>query len=526
MQRGDALWPKASGLYGRAAQGEIFGDQPPSFPPAGHRARRIGVVDVGSNSVRLVVFEGHCRSPSILFNEKVMCGLGASLQRTNRLDLDGRKRALAALTRFAAIADGFRVGALAGVATAAIRDAEDGRAFRNLVEQETGIRLRIASGEDEARLAAAGVAFGNPAASGVVVDLGGGSLEFCKLDRGRPGTGITTPLGPLLMEAMEDGAEVDAEIRRHLDALPEEFQLAGGRMFLVGGAWRALGRLNMVRQGYPLRVLHEYNLNAAAAMELGEWVATETPKNLIENHGVSQSRARNFPYTGRLLTHLIRVLMPGDAQISAFGLREGVCLENLTPPVRAQDPLIAACLDQEERRARAPGFGADLARWVIATLSLEEPADRRLAMAAAMLADLNWRTHPDYRAQGCWETVTRTTLTDIGHEGRVFLGAALVARHRNVRKGGFEDQRETELLSDARKEEAIRLGLALRLGTVLAGCAKGVLTYCRVWREAETLVLALEGPALRLAGEEVNKRHGNLARAMGLEPELRLAEDG
>ena len=154
----------------------------------------------------MVVFEGDCRSPAVLFNESVMCGLGARLAETGALNPQGKRRAITALRRFAAIAAGLHVGALAAVATAAVRDASDGAAFCAEAEAGTGIRVAIASGADEARLAAQGVIFGEPGAHGAVVDLGGASLELCRIENGTPGPGVTTPLGPLRL--MRRGREV------------------------------------------------------------------------------------------------------------------------------------------------------------------------------------------------------------------------------------------------------------------------------------------------------------------------------
>ena len=181
---------------GTGRQGDLFAGQPRSFHLPRPDDDRIGVVDVGSNSVRMVVFEGGRRCPAMVFNEKIMCGLGAELAETGRLSPSGRVRAMRALTRFVTLAPGLRIGALAAVATAAVREAADGAEFRDEVARETGIRLPIATGEDEARLAAQGVLFGNPAARGLVVDLGGASMELCPIGRGRTGRGVTPRSGP------------------------------------------------------------------------------------------------------------------------------------------------------------------------------------------------------------------------------------------------------------------------------------------------------------------------------------------
>ncbi|HSF94877.1 MAG TPA: Ppx/GppA family phosphatase [Thermohalobaculum sp.] len=506
-------------------QGTFFPGQPPSFPGLRTAADRIGVIDVGSNTVRMVVFEGGNRSPAMLFNEKVMCALGARLAETGALDPEGKARAIATLKRFAAIAPALHVGALAGVATAAVRDASDGAAFRDQVETETGIRLEILSGVTEARLAAQGVVFGNPRASGVVVDLGGASMELCRVENGHAGQGLTTPLGPLRLQAPGVGARaVAAEIKARVRTLADAFRIAGGRLYLVGGAWRALGRAHMERTGYPLRVLHEYGMTIEQALEHADWAAATAPAKIAALPGVPSSRAPVLPLAGRLLRSLIEHLEPGDAMISGFGLREGVCLENMPPALRARDPLMAAAEKQEVLRARAPGSGAELADWALQIMPALDPGEERLVRASAMLADVNWRTNPDYRITGCWETVTRTALTDLGHSGRVFMGSILSARYKRSRQAG-QNAKFPGLLSEDRQFRAFCYGTAFRLGTAISGSTPGALPDCGVIRTADRLDLEFRGKAADLLGEEVEKRFGRLLRALRVSGSIAAAPD-
>lgn len=503
-------------------QGSFFPHQPPSFPRLGVDAQRIGVIDVGSNTVRLMVFEGGRRSPAVVFNEKVMCGLGAGLAETGKLDPSGRARAMTTLKRFAAITPALHVGALSGVATAAMRDAEDGVAFRDEVAAETGLELDIVSGPTEARLAAQGVIFGSPRAHGVVADLGGASMELCRIDHGRPGLAVSTPLGPLRLQALRDDRKaLQAALSAETKELGDDFKLDGERLYLVGGAWRALARARMVRTDYPLRVLHEYVLTADEAEEMAVWAENTDPDKIAALPMVSASRAPVLPMAARLLRHLIGVLSPGEVMLSGFGLREGVCLENMPATLRARDPLLAACERQEQNRARAPGFGAELAEWVVQVVPPRNAAEERLVRASAHLVDVNWRIHPDYRINGCWETVTRTTITDAGHQGRVFMGLVLASRYKRARRAA-EDTPLTELLDETELARAFCYGTAFRLGAVLAGATPGVLPDCIVSCDPGRLDLTLEGIAADFAGEEVDKRFAQLLRELDAEGVIRL----
>jgi exopolyphosphatase/guanosine-5'-triphosphate,3'-diphosphate pyrophosphatase len=226
---------------------------------------------------------------------------------------------------------------------------------------------------------------------------------------------------------------------------------------------------------------------------------------------------------GRLLRHLVRAFRPGDVMVSGFGLREGVCLEHMPVSVRAQDPLIAACEAQEKLRARAPGFGPELAAWVKTVVAPLDAAEDRLIEAAARLVDVNWRTHPDYRVAGSWETVTRTTITDIGHAGRVFLGAILSTRYKRARRV-LEQSPMPGLLDAGTIERAVRLGLAFRLGAVLSGSVPGILPGCRAVHGPGRLDLLLEGQAAELAGEEVEKRLRHLTGELGVAGVVRAVQ--
>ncbi|HXQ66336.1 MAG TPA: Ppx/GppA family phosphatase, partial [Alphaproteobacteria bacterium] len=127
----------------------------------------IGVIDVGSNSIRLVVYERLARAPWAVFNERVLCGLGRGLQRTGRLHAEGRKRALESLARFTLIAREMGVRRLDILATAAVRDASDGAEFVAEAERRCKTEIRVLAGREEARLSALGVLSGMPQADGI-----------------------------------------------------------------------------------------------------------------------------------------------------------------------------------------------------------------------------------------------------------------------------------------------------------------------------------------------------------------------
>lgn len=512
--------PGQGSTGGAPPQGVLFPENPQSFDVPRPGKMRIGVVDVGSNSVRMVVYEDGRRCPAMLFNEKALCGLGAQLEQTGRLDPKGMQRALYALERFMALAPGLKVGALVGVATAALREAEDGSAFRDEIEQRTGIRLRIVSGEEEARLSAQGVLFGDPKAHGLVVDLGGASVEFCPLDAGVPLDGVTTPLGPQRLKTTgRDSYLVKALIDESLAPLADRFRDQSSRINLVGGAWRALGRVQLHLSKHPLNILHEYTFEAEAARNLVAWVLKATPDEISALPGVPSARVATLPHAAILLEGLLDHFQPEDLRISGYGLREGVCYDFLPQSLRRRNPLISTCEGQERTRARLPGFGKELANWLETVFAPVDDRERLLMRAACHLSDVSWRAHPEYRSDSCVEVVTRTNVSGAGHKGRAFIAAALLMRYKGGRKA-LQNERSAQLLSDTEIERASQLGTLMRLGATISGSTPGCLRQCPITIDAAGLHLRPDAQGIHYIGEEVEKRLTQVARSFGLPGEI------
>lgn len=503
--------PRGAGIGGGPPDPALIAE-----PPAA-TLHRVGIVDAGSNSVRLVVFDGAARSPAYFYNEKVLCGLGAGLAESGLLNPEGRTRALAALRRFALLAEGMGIAPLTGVATAAIREAADGGDFCAQVLQETGLSLRVISGEEEARLAAQGVLLGRPNAAGLVCDIGGASMELSELAGGRPGRCLTSPLGPLRLDAVAGGKR---EVRRHVAAIVEGLraQIDGPQdmLHLVGGSWRAIARLDMVRRNWPLRVLHEYAMSPDDTRATLDWIEAGDADGLRSAAGVSSDRMRLVPRAAPVLRAVLDAFEPAEIAMSSFGLREGLLYEAMAPALRDRDPLIEAARFAEAASARMPGFGDVLYRFLL-PLHADAPHSRlRLIRAACLLHDTAWRAHPDYRADVCFDSATRANLGGITHPERVFLGLALMHRYKNTRSADFDAV--AGLLSEDARAEAETLGKAMRFGAMLSVSAPermGALKHLPALGKLE-LVL---GPASRdLFGEVVMTRFQALARAMGCEP--------
>ncbi|MBV8592836.1 MAG: Ppx/GppA family phosphatase [Caulobacteraceae bacterium] len=485
----------------------------------------VAVIDVGSNSVRLVLYRLDGRAVWTVFNEKVLAGLGRGLAETGRLSQDGTAEALTALRRFRALIDASRPKTVFAAATAAVREARDGAAFARRVEADTGLSLRILTGPEEAHYAGLGVIAGAPQSKGLVGDLGGASLELVRLMDGAPETGITLPLGPFSFadSGKVDAIKVRAAVGKHLGRLPESFHTS--TFNAVGGAWRNLALVQMRISNYPLRIVHQYALARREALDIASFVSRQSRGSLERIEGMSKRRAESLPHAAVVLGGLIEDLDIEQVVVSAYGLREGLLFESLAPQVRGRDPLIEGCAALGGRRLVAEALGSALEDWLAPAFGALPPVfggrDTTLMAAACRLAEMGAQLHPDNRAELIFEQVVRAPIPGMTHAERLFLACAVFARHASS-----TDFPHTEaisrLLSDERLQRARAVGAAIRLGCDVAGRSPDLLARTTLSITEKTVLLGAEPPwAGVLLGEQCGKRGTTLADLLGLAFEMK-----
>lgn len=490
--------------------------------PEVRRLKRVGVVDVGSNSVRLVIFDGAARSPAYFYNEKILCGLGSGLSETGKLNPEGKQRALAAIRRFQTIANGMKMAPLSAVATAAVREADDGPAFREQVFQETGLRLFVIDGSEEARLSAQGVLLGWPWADGMVCDIGGSSMELAMVHDGKVGKRETSDLGPLKLRDLSGGKKaVRAYVHNKLEELKTKMGDIPPRLYLVGGSWRAIAKLDMERRGYPLRVLHEYEMKPQNLRDTLRWIElTEDLGPLRTAAGISAERMALVPQAAQVLSGVLKVLKPKNIYVSSYGLREGLLYEEMPKKLRARDPLMEACQFAEAKDARVPGFGKALYSFVKPLFPKADANKTRLIRAACLLHDVSWRSHPDFRAEMCFDYATRANLGGLSHTGRVYLGLALMHRYKNARIPSFDPL--ASMLSEKEIDEAQILGRAMRFGGMFTAQKSDHMGTLKWLPKKSRLILSMDTHIAPLFGEVAQARFASLAKAMEAETEVVL----
>jgi exopolyphosphatase/guanosine-5'-triphosphate,3'-diphosphate pyrophosphatase len=486
---------------------------------------RMGVVDLGSNSVRLVIFEGLSRNPLTIFNEKAVLGLGRGLQNTGRLNEEAIGPALTVLGRYAAVARAMGADPIEIVATAAARDAENGAAFIAAIQDRMpDIGIRVLSGPEEGALSAEGVLLGFPGADGILGDLGGGSLELVELNQGVAAPAASLPLGAIRLadRAGGDMPRARAIAEAELATLPWLKRGEGRDLYLVGGAWRALARMHIAQTGYPLSIVHHYVLRREEARDLAGVVAQAPRRTLERMPGAPAKRVGDMAYAAVVLRRLLRATGARRVVFSANGLREGWYARLLPPEVRAEDPLLAAGQDLALRWGRDPSLPPALIAWTDAIFEEESREQAALRAASCWVADIGSHDHPDYRAEQAFFRVLRQPGVGLDHHQRAFLALVVALRYEAEANAPYLATAKT-LLDVQAVRRAEQLGAALRLAFTLSGGTPVLLRGTALRRRGGEIQLRLiEGSGV-FAGESVQRRLDALAAALGLSATVEVA---
>jgi exopolyphosphatase/guanosine-5'-triphosphate,3'-diphosphate pyrophosphatase len=466
---------------------------------------RLGVIDIGSNSIRLVVYDAIKRAPLPLFNEKVFCGLGKGLATSGKLNPDGVKLAESCIARFMALVRIMDVVELQILATAAVRDASDGAAFVETLERKHRIDITVISGKKEARLAAGGVCSSIYSPEGLAGDLGGGSIELIGLEDGVIGEQATLPIGPL---RLIDASKGDRDKMRKLisEAIDAERWLEKAHpphFYAIGGSFRALAHIHMAEEKYPLDIVHHYAIKNGPMRKLLKEIHNASPQEIAKMDGAPAKRAEALIPAALVLEHILDITEPMDVIFSASGIREGYLYEKLSPTLRAEDPLIASCTDMAQQNGRPPGFAHELYDWMSPLFAGESEATKRLRLAACILSEIAWRIHPDYRAEWSFFRVIQSTLSGMSHPERVAMALALYHRYQFKLKHDWE---MLGLIRDRDKAWARLVGTAANLAFQISGGRPGHLDKVKLSLLKHEIEVSFGADAQDLMSDAVKKR--------------------
>jgi exopolyphosphatase/guanosine-5'-triphosphate,3'-diphosphate pyrophosphatase len=495
----------------------------------GLETRRVGVVDIGSNSIRLVIYDGLTRAPVPIMNQKITVGLGANVEATGRLDDVALEHGIQAVVVLVRMAEAMGVRDVELLATAAVRDAENGVEFRLRVEKECQRPVKVLTGEEEARMSAVGVISAMPDANGIIGDLGGGSLELIAVEAGQIRESTSVPLGPLRLVARAGGEIAAAQrfIDAELDAVDWlEERLRGATLYAVGGAWRAVARVHMAHTDYPLRIVHGYGMDKREAREFGEMLISLSPSTLNQINAVSRKRADTLPWAALVMDKVLKVGKPEQVLYSAQGLREGFHFMQLDLGTRDRDPLLSVCMDTVSHERRFEDNTGVMESWMAPIFPDDTPVIARLRHAACILSDLGWHEHPEYRAEQSMYRVLRMQWSVVDHMERAFLALVIFVRYG----GGISDPLVEicqRLLSDEQVTNATAIGKALRLAWALTGSQGYLLSRSSMAFIDDRLTLTILDPASVPSMDRVERYAASLGRVLGRELDIVMRdEDG
>ena len=485
-------------------------------------ASSVAVIDIGSNSVRLVVYERMSRSLVSVFNEKTLCGLGREVQTTGLLAPDAVARALTSLRRFRALCKVQKVGRVHAIATAACRDATNGPDFIAKAERICGIKIEILSGPREAKLSALGVISGIHKPDGIVGDLGGGSLELIDVRGNGVRSGVTLPLGTLALQDLSHKSLKRAE-RIVKNELSDLTQLKSGRarsFYAVGGTWRALARIHIIQSGYPLGVMHGYSIPAADALDFARRLRRLAAADMLADiEAIAEARRPLLTYAALVLEYVIRVAQPKTIVFSTFGVREGLLYSMLPEAERVMDGFLCGAQTLNELLSRSARHAQELIGWtdrLVRVVGLRESEeDRRLRHAACLLSDIGWRVHPDHRGEQTLSLITNGNFGSISHQGRAFVGLSVFFRYAGLSEENEPPAVMRDLLSPAQLERARVLGAAFRVAHLISAARPGVLPATHFRSQDRKLMLMFEHKMVDLVADRVGSRFRQLARLVG-----------
>ncbi|WP_455482593.1 exopolyphosphatase [Bartonella sp. B35(2025)] len=491
------------------AQGRLKGRKP------------VAVIDIGSNSVRLVVYEGLVRSPTVLFNEKILCGLGQGVAKNGFLEEKSSEMALRTLKRFRALCQQIGADEIYTLATAAAREAKNGLAFIHNAENILQNKIYLLSGNEEAIYSAYGVISTFYQPKGISGDLGGGSLELIDIDDSNVGEGITLPLGSLRLQHMSNSnISVAAKIAHEQLCKSNIIHKGMTRCFYaVGGTWRNLAKLHMATKNYPLPVMHGYTVDAIEMENFLRLVVSGSIGNMRGISAISKNRRQLLSYGAIILIELIQSMGIENIIFSGAGVREGFLYSRLPQEIRLSDPLIAACTEMAILRARSPKKAEELIDFTTNAFEafgiLETENECRYRKAACLLADIGWRIHPDYRGNEAANQIALGSYPGISHEGRVY--AALAVFFCNT--GLLVNEEAPAIFHLATKniiEKACILGGTMRVANLFSASTAGILPNLSWHKKPNHIALHIPIRYADLIGKRPLERLNKLSKIIKL----------
>ena len=476
--------------------------------------KRIGVIDIGSNSIRLVVFDGPKRSPLYLYNEKVFYRLGQKSVGGQVFTDRVLTEVTSIIDRFVTVSRNMNVLKIIAFGTSALREASNSNELIKLIFARTGINVEIISGETEAACAGKGILLGFPNSQGVICDLGGNSVEFATIFEGKVKNCQTALLGPLAVNKLFG---MKSDVRNQMKTVLEKMNIAEHndlrkKLFLIGGSWRAIAKFHMDLTGYPIKIIQGYKIKAKALKRTLSLIHSEKGKKILSKTNITIERLELLPHSVTLLEMILETYKFDSVVFSSFGVREGIIYDQMKEKEKKYDPLLEAAKYFERKESRFPKLSRSVFNWITPLLKGLNKKTKRLIFAACKLHDITWIAHPDYKMEMCLELITRSNISGVSHKDRVFLAMILLFRHK-IKIEVLQDLDLFDLVSKRKKNIAMIIGKSLRLASTFFG-EKDLFKEIKLLIRNNEVVLEIPEYLKSLEGEIVERRKHELNKAM------------
>lgn len=489
----------------------------------------VAIIDIGSNAVRLVVYDGLNRAPFRIHNERNICNLGADLGKTGTLNPEGVKKALGSIRRFSGLLTAMKITNIRAVATAAVRDAEDGKQFIDTVQKEFGLTIEVIDGEEEARLSALGVLANGFGKDCVIGDYGGGSLEIIVVEGGEVKHKASLPLGSHRLLAQKSRAAQIEMVEKHLAKVDFLDACKGQDFYAMGGAWRSMATAHMAISRYPLRLLDHYQMDGKKAVDFAGQMSKQDSSALEKSVSMSKKRLKDISVAALAMEALFKKIAPRRLIFSGTGLREGLIYDQLSPTIQQHDALIAGCATVALKISRFDDLKAFkiLSRWMEPLFAGQDDSFMRLLEASCLLSDTGWFEHEEYQAAHAFERILVMPFYGIDHPGRAFLALTQYVRYKGYvrREGHYEEviKPALKLLADRTVDLAATIGLAQRMGYLLTGGALALLKQTQLELTPKQLILKLDEKADTLNADVIVEAMEDLAEKMGFKAVIKVS---
>jgi exopolyphosphatase/guanosine-5'-triphosphate,3'-diphosphate pyrophosphatase len=480
------------------------------------------IIDLGSNSIRMLIYDNLLNSQIPIFNEKAICELGKNLDKTGKLDPKGSDFALSVLQRFKRILSNLKVKKFKIIGTAAIREATDSKLFVAKVKKILKKKVQVLTGIEEAENSALGVIIGFQRVNGVVVDLGGGSLEIARVEKNIIYEKISLPLGVLRLfnQPKRNKDKINSIISFYLNKIEWLRKGKTKNLYLCGGTWRTLLNAHIFKTNYPLSILHQYKLPAIEALKFSNRLSSVKLIKSEKLVGVTKSRTNYIPIGSYILSSLIKICDPSNILCSVSGVREGSLINKAYLNILKKDSLNRSVHFIALKKG---DFGENYIKLYNFLKKIFPNKDEnfpfRLLLPACSLSNFDWGLGTYQRAELVFHEVINSPILKLSHNDRIKLGLVSFWRHCSTKY--YPDLEFLKLLSNSEITACRRIGAALRFASSISVISSIFYEKIKIYVANEkTLILKVPKKYSQVISNQVQKRLKSLAEEMNLKQEI------